>query len=486
MTNIWAKAYEEVRSPFFEMEDPYVVSEEKKGEKEEKEKKGEKEDHKGKSSKRWWDDDGDGVGYEEGEVSGKFKKKVKKEEVELDEASPIYSRGGEQRRTQTPRQIGVKSAPHNIPKGGTTISDRDPQGKRLFTGDQDRGKGNKAARRAAALKNEDFKFWVDALVEEGYDLSEYTWDEMLDIYEAEGSYGQTPKATAAYGKLANKRRETPASEFSKRGEKTQKVKSAEKNFYRTLNPDAGNRGKKSSKPSPVGSARRGMTQSDRDYARGRDEYGHTGYDGEGGGGSKPKGKKLERQRKTGVSAENYNIHDISIDEAQYARNNPEKYEREQSKKSAPVRGEKTPMPPRGNKRREDFEKWYRANVKEERELHSKNDKNERVDVRKGLKNKIEINPKLKEEVEAWVSELVEEGYDLSEFTWDEVAEIYETVELDEADTTMIPPKGDAQTMKPDPLQAAKRRAAQAQVRKELSDLQVAKARATAKLSPTSE
>jgi hypothetical protein len=50
-----------------------------------------------------------------------------------------------------------------------------------------------------------------------------------------------------------------------------------------------------------------------------------------------------------------------MDEAQEARNNPEKYEREQSKKYAPVRGEKTPMPPRGNKRREDFEKWYAAN-----------------------------------------------------------------------------------------------------------------------------
>jgi hypothetical protein len=47
-----------------------------------------------------------------------------------------------------------------------------------------------------------------------------------------------------------------------------------------------------------------------------------------------------------------------VDEAQEARNNPEKYEREQSKKYAPVRGEKTPMPPRGDKRREDFEKWY--------------------------------------------------------------------------------------------------------------------------------
>ena len=49
---------------------------------------------------------------------------------------------------------------------------------------------------------------------------------------------------------------------------------------------------------------------------------------------------------------------IVIGEAQAARENPEKYEREQSKKSAPVRGEKTPMPPRGDKRREDFEKWY--------------------------------------------------------------------------------------------------------------------------------
>lgn len=54
---------------------------------------------------------------------------------------------------------------------------------------------------------------------------------------------------------------------------------------------------------------------------------------------------------------------IVIGEAQHARENPEKYEREQSKKSAPVRGERTPMPPRGDKRREDFEKWYAKNVR---------------------------------------------------------------------------------------------------------------------------
>ena len=32
----------------------------------------------GEKPKRWWDDDGDGIGYEKGEVSGKFKKKKKK------------------------------------------------------------------------------------------------------------------------------------------------------------------------------------------------------------------------------------------------------------------------------------------------------------------------------------------------------------------------------------------------------------------------
>ena len=33
---------------------------------------------------------------------------------------------------------------------------------------------------------------------------------------------------------------------------------------------------------------------------------------------------------------------------------------------------------------------------------------------------------MKEEVEAWVNQLVEEGYDLSEYTWDEMVEIYES------------------------------------------------------------
>ena len=141
--------------------------------------------------------------------------------------------------------------------------------------------------------------------------------ENQQLDEAEGSYGQTPTARKAYGDLANKRRATPASGFAKRGEKTTKVKSAERHFNRTGNPDAGNRGKKSTKPSFHSGARKGMTQKDRDYSRGEAEYGHTGYDpdfdgGPSAPGSKPKGKKLERQKKTGVSAESYDIYDIIL------------------------------------------------------------------------------------------------------------------------------------------------------------------------------
>ena len=55
--------------------------------------------------------------------------------------------------------------------------------------------------------------------------------------------------------------------------------------------------------------------------------------------------------------------ELELIEAQSARENPEDHDKEDKKKYEKVRGEKTPMPPRGDKRREDFEKWYAANVR---------------------------------------------------------------------------------------------------------------------------
>jgi hypothetical protein len=74
-------------------------------------------------------------------------------------------------------------------------------------------------------------------------------------------------------------------------------------------------------------------------------------------------KKVGQAQKIMGALKSAQKEEYELVEAQAARENPEKYEREQSKKSAPVRGERTPMPPRGDKRREDFEKWYRANVR---------------------------------------------------------------------------------------------------------------------------
>jgi len=192
-------------------------------------------------------------------------------------------------------------------------------------------------------------------------------------------------------------------------------------------------------------------------------------------------KKQEAQTKSSKIVSVLNREEVEeIDEAQEARNNPEKYEREQSKKYAPVRGERTPMPPRGNKKREDFERWYRANVREEAETITEVDScstPKKVDVMKGgKKNKVTINPPIREEVEAWIGELVEEGYDISEFTMDEMIEIYESVALEE----QMPATGDAQTANTtDSAQlSAKRRMAQAQIRADLARVQFQKASMT--------
>ena len=127
-------------------------------------------------------------------------------------------------------------------------------------------------------------------------------NEEVELDEAEGSYGQTPKADAAYTALATGK--------GKSKTKSLALKHAIRSAADRYNSD---------KPY---SHRSKMTQSDRDYHRGQSE--NSGKDREGidfdefdtgasGPGGKPKGKKLERQRKTGVSAESFNIDERALD-----------------------------------------------------------------------------------------------------------------------------------------------------------------------------
>jgi hypothetical protein len=79
-----------------------------------------------------------------------------------------------------------------------------------------RGRGNKAAKRAASLNREEFEYIVNALVEEGYDLSNYTWDEMYEVCLDEAVKGasrhdtEMRKAASTERKSGIKNRLSPA------------------------------------------------------------------------------------------------------------------------------------------------------------------------------------------------------------------------------------------------------------------------------------
>jgi hypothetical protein len=53
------------------------------------------------------------------------------------------------------------------------------------------------AQAAKRLNREEFELWVNSLVEEGYDLSDYTWDEMYEFYLGEAITSEKGKAKAA-------------------------------------------------------------------------------------------------------------------------------------------------------------------------------------------------------------------------------------------------------------------------------------------------
>jgi len=120
-----------------------------------------------------------------------------------------------------------------------------------------------------------------------------------ELDEAEGSYGSTPKAHLAFSALARKRN---------KDKRTKGGDIAASHARRTdSRPNSSDQDR----------IRRSMTQSDRDKARGASKYGHVNYDPDfdgppSGPGGNPKGKKLARQKATGVSAESYDLYDIIL------------------------------------------------------------------------------------------------------------------------------------------------------------------------------
>jgi hypothetical protein len=177
-----------------------------------------------------------------------------------------------------------------------------------------RGKGahispkQKEKQRRKALRQEEldiFDIVLEFLQVEGYaeTLEEAEWimaneldsEDIEEILEAEGSYGQTPKARAAMGQLAIARMRKPASEYSQRGEKTKKLKAAEKQTRRQDTLSRGlSGGKKSSRPWAI----RGKMDADERSER-RAERAFDGENTYGAGSVTKNPKKLRKQKAMG-------------------------------------------------------------------------------------------------------------------------------------------------------------------------------------------
>jgi hypothetical protein len=170
------------------------------------------------------------------------------------------------------------------------------------------GLAGKVARRAKQNEELDiFDTVLEFLCVEGYaeTLEEAEWimaneldaEDIEEILEAEGSYGQTPKARTAMGKLVIDRMRKPASEYSQRGEKTKKLKAAEKQTRRQDVLSRGlSGGKKSSRPRYSG-GRGKMDADERSERRAERAFDlETSY----GAGSVTKNpKKLRKQKAMG-------------------------------------------------------------------------------------------------------------------------------------------------------------------------------------------
>ena len=267
-----------------------------------------------------------------------------------------------------------------------------------YGADDARGSGNKARKRAAALSQEDFNWIVDTLLDEGYDLSTYTVEEFYNMCIDEAVKGESSErrkdlATerrAGHRPLSKKEGERYAShKLSQMAYVQRKRMGEELEIDEAMSSYEKNRQRAAQRAAARNAARdSGQTGNvpGVGYVSPRREK-ETWTD-EGGKERHKTGARMPQKEEFDVfdvvleflQAEGYaetleeaewlmaNVIDeeaieIVLGEAQHARENPQGHDKEEKKKSAPVRGERTPMPPRGDKRREDFEKWYAANVR---------------------------------------------------------------------------------------------------------------------------
>ena len=110
-----------------------------------------------------------------------------------------------QKSWNTAREVGRGHEANVAKAAGTVVGAAHGAAKVAHRLGQEAGKSETGKKIKKVLFGEEVEAWVNQLVEEGYDLSEYTWDEMAEIYEQnineaspsnpnlyKGKHGQTP------------------------------------------------------------------------------------------------------------------------------------------------------------------------------------------------------------------------------------------------------------------------------------------------------
>jgi hypothetical protein len=328
-------------------------------------------------------------GMSKEEAIAKVKNKPYNEEVEIDEARTTVASPGDNGRRPHKKTRGAKNEKEYMAgrsDAGKRISGDDIVGPRYYTLGRSRGAGldaptkpgNKPENTPKATKGEldyarnrhkyvsgkswnkfggpkglpeDFELWVSNLLEEGYDLSDYTWDEIVEIYEdyKPWDFGPKQKAQAKHSQLVQRKK----AGGSPRGTATRanKIASVGREMRTTLD--------KNSAATGANPAKQGLQPATQRHTV-------AAMRGAGGGTTATKAynvKPLKSSR--GGSSSLGGVGNAS--------------------------GTQRYTPGAGG--------------------------------RYGL-----AGTGLADEFELWVQELINEGYDLSDYTWDEIVEIYEETE----------------------------------------------------------
>jgi len=274
-----------------------------------------------KKAKRWWDDDGDGKGYEKGEV--------KKEEYEVTAAD---------KKGNTPAWQGYKAGKKNVKTG-----------KPLYKA---AAHLNKEQNELATKEIKDLQKGANTLKGKNIKKADKLADEVIHAKRAlQEKQKDTPdqvKAVIAYDKA--RKGTDDATYDSEHGDKKQAKK--ERDYAKWQRDQGAEFAQKSGHPweHAKGSTREKEGKKSEKHAHVKDSF--------------EPSENITRLAESGRFSMDELWKIVEVEEG-YQRNPEagERKEREANRKYEKVRGERTPMPPRGNKRREDFEKWYAANVR---------------------------------------------------------------------------------------------------------------------------